>query len=75
MSQLRELNLKLCDWETRYILESIEKELLRLKHINETADDEDEQADAGNDFMELSSLKERLEAEAVSTFGSQITQK
>lgn len=74
MSQLRELTVNLSDWETRYILGSIEKELLRLKYINETSDDEDEQADAGNDFLELSTLKDRLVKEAISTFGNQITE-
>lgn len=72
MSSLRELDIKIIDWETRYILESISKEMQRLKLINETSDDEDEASDAGNDFIELSGLYKRLSSEAISKFGAQI---
>ncbi len=72
MANLRELNLSLLDWETRYILESISKEMTRLKTVSEESEDEDEAADAGNDYLEISGLKERLEKEAKATFGDQI---
>ena len=45
----------------------------RLKVLAETSDDEDEAADAGNDFLEVSGLLERMQAQARSTFGDQIT--
>ena len=34
MTILRELNVNLNDWETRYILESLSKEMAHLKAIN-----------------------------------------
>ncbi|WP_417502460.1 hypothetical protein [Marinobacter sp.] len=73
MSTLRELKISLLDWETRAILESLSKEIDRLKEVAKTSDDEDEAADAGNDCLELVGLKERLESEAVAVFGSQIS--
>ncbi|WP_417520595.1 hypothetical protein [Marinobacter sp.] len=73
MSTLRELKISLLDWETRAILESLSKEIDRLKEVAKTSDDEDEAADAGNDWLELVGLKERLESEAVAVFGSQIS--
>lgn len=73
MSTLRELKISLLDWEARAILESLSKEIERLKEIAEKSDDEDEAANAGNDCLELVGLKERLESEAVAVFGSQIT--
>ena len=72
MTNLRELDLSLLDWETRYILESVSKEMARLKTIAEKSQNEDEAADAGNDYIEISGLKERLEKEAISVFGNQI---
>lgn len=72
MSIIRELKVSLLDWETRAILESISKEIERLRQVAETADDEDEASDAGNDCLELVGLKERLESEAVAVFGAQI---
>lgn len=73
MATLREMNITLLDWETRYILESLSRELERLKAVSENADDEDVAADAGNDYLELVGLKERFESEAKTTFGDQIT--
>ncbi len=72
MSHIRELRINLTDWETRAILESVSKEMERLKHINATSQDEDEAADAGNDLLELSCLWDRLCQEAISIFGEQI---
>jgi len=72
MASVRELELKVLDWETRYILESLAKEMQRLKVINESSTDEDEVADAGNDYIELSGLYERLSSEAISQFGPKI---
>lgn len=72
MTNRRELNLTLLDWEARYILESISREMKRLKTIAEKSEDEDEAADAGNDYLEIAGLKERLEKEAKNVFGNQI---
>lgn len=72
MANVRELNVSLLDWETRIVLESVSRELSRLKEINETSEDEDIAADAGNDYLEMLGFKERLEATAVSIFGEQI---
>ncbi|OZG73752.1 hypothetical protein BTA51_08040 [Hahella sp. CCB-MM4] len=72
MAELREMHVSLLDWETRAVLESLTNEIARLKRIAETANDEDEATDAGNDCLELLGLKERLENEAVDVFGKQI---
>lgn len=72
MAELRELKSTFLDWEIRIILESISREADRLKNINETSQDEDEAADAGNDCIEVLMLKKRLEEEAVEVFGQQI---
>ncbi|WP_460237306.1 hypothetical protein [Aurantivibrio plasticivorans] len=66
------MNISSNDWETRYILESLAAEMNRLKTINATSKDEDEAADAGNDYIEISGLYERLSSEAVNVFGEQI---
>lgn len=72
MTNKRELNLTLLDWEARCILESISREMQRLKTIAEESEDEDEAADAGNDYLEIAGLKERFENEAKKVFGDQI---
>jgi len=72
MSVLRELKTSLLDWEARVVLESLSREIQRLKDIAENSTDEDEAADAGNDCLEVVGLNERLETEAASVFGDQI---
>ena len=72
MSTLRDISISLLDWETRYILQSISNELLRLKAIAESSN-EDEAIDAANDYIELTGLYESLTEKAVGTFGQQIT--
>jgi hypothetical protein len=72
MAIIRELEVKLNDWETRYVLESLSREMERLKTINAESSDEDEAADAGNDFMEISSLYESVSKSAIEVFGEQI---
>ena len=72
MTNKRELNVTLLDWEARYILESISKEMKRLKTVAEESDDENKASDAGNDYLEIAGFKERFEAEAKSVFGDQI---
>ena len=69
MACIRELDVKLNEWETQYVLESLSLELQRLKVLNAKSDDEDVAADAGNDFIELSILYERLLKSAVAFFG------
>ena len=70
MIKKRELDITLYDWEARYVLESISKEMERLKVIAEESSDEDEASDAGNDYLEISGLKERLEELVKNTFGN-----
>ncbi len=72
MTNKRELNVTLLDWEARYILESISKEMKQLKTVAEESDDENMASDAGNDYLEIAGLKERFEAEAKNVFGDQI---
>ena len=73
MTTKRELNLTLLDWEARCILESISKEMARLKTIAEESEDENEAADAGNDYLEIAGITERLENEAKNVFGDQFS--
>lgn len=72
MSELRELDLRLCDWETRAVLAAIWREAQRLRLLNETAEDEDVQADAGNDYLALDGLYRRLKEQAAMAFGDHI---
>ncbi|MEZ8188271.1 hypothetical protein ACED29_20930 [Shewanella sp. 5S214] len=72
MTVISELNVNLNDWETRYILESLSKKMAHLKAINASSEDEDEAADAGNDFIEVSGLYDQMSSNAVEVFGQQI---
>ncbi|MCG3727604.1 hypothetical protein EXA16_17375 [Vibrio cincinnatiensis] len=72
MANIRELTSSFTDWEARIILESLTNELERLRILAETSNDEDIAADAGNDYIEVKLLKDRLEKEATSVFGEQI---
>lgn len=73
MANLRELTISLVDWETRAVLSALTREMQRLKAVAETSDDDDDAADAGNDFLEISGLLERMRTQARSIFGDQIT--
>jgi hypothetical protein len=73
MTNIREIEISAIDSEACIILESLHREMERLKAINANSDDEDEAADAGNDCLEVSSLYNKVKETAVSTFGSQIT--
>jgi hypothetical protein len=69
MAEVREIKVSLLDWEARIVLESIERELQRLRHVTETSDDEDAVAEAGNDYLQVVGLKERLQEQAEAVFG------
>lgn len=69
MAEVREIKVSLLDWEARIVLESIERELQRLRHVTETSDDEDAVAEAGNDYLQVLGLKERLQEQAEAVFG------
>jgi hypothetical protein len=73
MANLRELTVSLLGWKTRTVLCALTKEMQRLKSLAETSDDEDEATDAGNDFLEVSGLLERMQSQAKLVFGDQIT--
>lgn len=66
------LTLELSDTETRDLLVSIRTELNRLKAINHNSKDEDKAADAGNDYMALSSFYDDLKDKSISLFGESI---
>ena len=72
MANIRKLDAQFTDWETRYILQSLSKEIVHLKAINVESKDEDKIADAGNDLLEISGFYEKLSSKAVSVFGEQI---
>jgi RPA family protein len=73
MATIREIEVSAIDSEARIILESLYREMERLKAINASSEDEGEAADAGNDYLEVSSLYDKIREIAVSTFGNQIT--
>ena len=73
MAYIKSMNASLCDWEVRIIIEAIGREAERLKFVCENSDDEDDIADAENDYLEVIGLKERIEEQAVDIFGEQIT--
>jgi hypothetical protein len=72
MAIIRELTIQLTEWESKILLELLAKEGTRLRRISGNSTDEDEQADAGNEFMEVDGLRERFEQEAKSVFGAEI---
>jgi hypothetical protein len=69
MAEVREITVSMVDWEVHVVLEGVERELQRLRQITETSDDEDAVADAGNDYLQVAGLKERLLAQARAVFG------
>ncbi|MEO3682440.1 hypothetical protein ABHN84_09070 [Shewanella vesiculosa] len=46
--------------------------MAHLKAINASSEDEDEAADAGNDFIEVSGLYDQMSSNAVEVFEQQI---
>jgi hypothetical protein len=73
MSNVRTIEITAVDSEARILLESLQHEMERLKRINATSEDEDEAIDAGNDYIEVSSLYEKIKKLSIPTFGEQIT--
>jgi hypothetical protein len=72
MSIKRELHVTLVDWEARFVLESISREMERLKGIAANSANEVDAANAANDYLEIAGLKERLTSAAKKVFGDQI---
>lgn len=72
MTAIREMNISFTEWESKLLLELLISECNRLRKICETSLDEDEQADAGNEFMEADGLRERFEGKAEEIFGASI---
>ena len=73
MSNVRTVEISAVDSEARILLESLQHEMERLKNINATSEDEDEAIDAGNDYIEVASLYEKIKKISIPTFGEQIT--
>ncbi len=72
MAIIRELTIQLTEWESKILLELLTKECTRLRRISGKSQDEDEQAEAGNEFMEVDGLRERFEHEAETVFGAEV---
>ncbi len=72
MANIRKRDAQLTDWETRYILLALSKEIVHLKAINVESKNEDKIADAGNNLLEISDFYEKLSSKAVSVFSEQI---
>ena len=72
MAVIRELTFQLTEWEAKILLELLTKECTRLRRISGKSSDEDEQAEAGNEFMEVDGLRERFEHEAEEAFGAEV---
>jgi hypothetical protein len=72
VANIRKRDAQLADWETRYILLALSKEIVHLKAINVESKNEDKIADAGNNLLEISDFYEKLSSKAVSVFSEQI---
>jgi hypothetical protein len=72
VANIRKRDAQLTDWETRYILLALSKEIVHLKAINVESKNEDKIADAGNNLLEISDFYEKLSSKAVSVFSEQI---
>ena len=71
ISNIITVEIAVVDSEARILLESLQHEIERLKRINATSEDEDEAIDAGNDYIEVSSLYEKIKKKSILTFGKQ----
>jgi hypothetical protein len=58
---------------TRYVLEALQMLENRWLEINQTSTDEDEQADYGNDALDLYGTRESIQIQAVEAFGPGVT--
>jgi len=71
MSNIITVEIAVVDSEARILLESLQHEIERLKRINATSEDEDEAIDAGNNYIEVSSLYEKIKKKSILTLGKQ----
>ena len=58
---------------TRYVLEALQILENKLLEIDHTSTDEDEQADYGNDALDLHGTRESIQSQAVEAFGPGVT--
>jgi hypothetical protein len=58
---------------TRYVLEALQMLENKWLEINHTSTDEDEQADYGNDALDLPGTRESIQSQAVEAFGPGVT--
>ena len=72
MATIRELTLQITEWEAKILLELLGRECSRLRKVSSRSEDEDEQAEAGNEFMEVDGLRDRMERESVAVFGTEV---
>ncbi|MBV9679892.1 MAG: hypothetical protein JO185_26390 [Acidobacteriaceae bacterium] len=70
---MNKLNICLTEWQTRIILEALNELEKKWQHINQTTQDEDEQADYANDLVELSMTKRHVTEAAVQVFSRSVT--
>ena len=66
------LSIQLDRADCRFILEALELMKSQWSHINRTTADEDEQAEYGNDLLDLSFTHEKLAAAALDVFGPSV---
>ncbi|MFT6267143.1 MAG: hypothetical protein ACJAWS_003310 [Oleiphilaceae bacterium] len=69
MSNIITVEIAVVDSEAGILLESLQHEMEWLKRINATS--EDEAIDAGNNYIEVSSLYEKIKKKSILTLGKQ----
>jgi hypothetical protein len=67
------VTLKLSRKAARYVLEALQMLENKWLEINHTSTDEDEQADYGNDALDLHGTRESIQSQAVEAFGPGVT--
>ena len=66
------MNIELTEWQARHILEGLQELEAKWHCINQTADDEDVQAEYGNDVIELGMTKDHVREAALKAFGPSV---
>lgn len=69
---MEKLSVCLTEWEARIVLEALNELEEKWRHINETTQDEDEQAETANDLVELNMTKKHIAETAIQLFGPSV---
>ncbi len=69
----KQLQICLNEWDARFIIQALKELETKWQHINETSQDEDEQAEYGNDLVALFETESHFTQAATQAFGESIT--